>query len=71
MSLTTQLIEIPSEALRLVKGDQPNNPMPFLTSPSYSGPKLLYLIQQQAQLLKCLDNSAIEGQSDPRFAGEN
>lgn len=67
MSLAALLIEIPSEALHLHNGDQPNNCMPFRMSSSCSCAKLLYRLPRQAHFLKCLDYSAIEGHWDPRF----
>lgn len=71
MSLTTLLIEIPSEALRLHNGDQPSKPMCFLRSSSRSRPELWYLIHHQAHFLKGLNYSATEGHGDPRFAVGN
>lgn len=71
MSLTTPLIEIPSEALHLHNGDQPNNSVAFILSSSCSRPELRYLIPQQTHFLKGLDYSLIEWHRDPRFAVEN
>lgn len=60
MSLTALLIEIPSEALHLQNGNQPNRPSPFTMASSC--PKPLGLIHQIVSFLKDLNSPTTECQ---------